>query len=243
MPSPSDVPGGLREAARVGAEFRVSTLSIGSLRVSQEPSHQLPADAVREALLSEDAVLDPRGIRIVGAGITGKLDLRHVCPTVGLALVGCAFDHDLVLDDARLPWLTLSGSVLPRLTANGLAVGANVNLDNGFTVEASSGDAVELSAAHIHGKAEPVRSTTREQVRVGPRRRPATRRRFVLPQGAFLCRQRGRRGHPEPLRSPHRRPELQRAIATKSTADCEIRIQVGLDSLRGRFTGQTGPVH
>ncbi|WP_219151752.1 hypothetical protein [Amycolatopsis sp. TNS106] len=41
---------------------------------------------------------------------------------------------------------------MPQLTANGLEVDAKVDLDRGFTVEAATGNAVELIAAHIHGK-------------------------------------------------------------------------------------------
>lgn len=85
--------------AQAGVEFRVSTLSIESLRVIQESSHQLPADKIRNALLSDDATMDPRGIRIFSARITGELDLRHVRPKVGLALSRCAFDRDLVRDE------------------------------------------------------------------------------------------------------------------------------------------------
>ncbi len=151
-PAPSNVPERLLEAARTGTDFRVSTLSIQSLRVSEQPGHHLPAGAVRDALLSDGKDLDPRGIRIVGARITGKLDLRHVAPRAGLALLGCTFDHAVALDDAHLPWLALTGSFLPHLSANGLEVDAKLDLDNGFTVETSTGNAVELIAAHVHGK-------------------------------------------------------------------------------------------
>ncbi|WP_152546745.1 hypothetical protein [Amycolatopsis orientalis] len=58
----------------------------------------------------------------------------------------------MALDDAHLPWLALTGSFLPHLSANGLEVDAKLDLDNGFTVETSTGNAVELIAAHVHGK-------------------------------------------------------------------------------------------
>ncbi|WP_410599685.1 hypothetical protein [Amycolatopsis sp. lyj-90] len=147
-----NAPGKLLEAARNGTEFRVSTLGTESLRVSQKPEHQLPAGAIREALLSGDQGLDPRGIRVVGARITGRLDLRHVHPDIGLALVGCAFDDELTIEEAHLPWLALTGSSMPRLAANGLEVDGKVDLDAGFTVVTTDGHAVKLIAAHIHGK-------------------------------------------------------------------------------------------
>ena len=96
---------------------------------------------------------DPRGLRIRAARITGALDLKHVHPAVGVALIDCAFDQVVELQDAYLPWLTLTGSRVPGLVADRLQTDGELKLDNGFSVEGNNERGiVRLVAAHIRGQ-------------------------------------------------------------------------------------------
>jgi hypothetical protein len=97
--------------------------------------------------------LDPLGVRLQGARITGTLDLTHVPAAVGIELRGCFFEHPVLLASARLPWLTLAGSHLSVLDGDGLQVDGDMLLGEGFTAtgEGTYG-AVRLFGAHIRGQ-------------------------------------------------------------------------------------------
>lgn len=88
------------------------------LDLSRRADNVVPADAIRELLRASD--LDPLGVRLTGARITGELDLEFVHATVPLLLDNCVFDERLSLFSAELPALSLDGSTLPSLDAEGL---------------------------------------------------------------------------------------------------------------------------
>jgi hypothetical protein len=97
--------------------------------------------------------LDPLGVRIHGARITGTLDLTHVPAAVGIELRGCYFERTVFLTSARLPWLTLSASHLQALDGDGLRVEGDVLLGDGFTATGQGEEgAVRLLGAHISGQ-------------------------------------------------------------------------------------------
>ncbi|WP_348955520.1 hypothetical protein [Amycolatopsis melonis] len=142
------------KAVRRGTEMVCSNLSVDALAVTQEPAHQMPARVIRRALLAATAgQADPRGLRIRGARITGQLDLTHAYPAIGLGLINCAFDQGIELQDAHLPWLSLTGSHVPQLIADRMQTDGVLKLDTGFHVVGShSRGAVCLVAAHIRGQ-------------------------------------------------------------------------------------------
>jgi hypothetical protein len=88
-----------------------------------------------------------------GARITGTLDLTHVHGAVGMELRGCSFDHRLLLEDAHLPWLALTGSCVPALDGDRLEVDDGLFLDEGFRAT-GHGEfcVVRLLRAHIAGQ-------------------------------------------------------------------------------------------
>src|SRR5205823_2737587 len=99
------------------------------LAISEDPGHVIRGEVLRELLLEHHKIaLDPRGLRLRGARVTGTLDLTHVQASVGMELRGCSVDHPLLLDNARLPWLTLSGSSVPALFGDRLQVDAGLFL-------------------------------------------------------------------------------------------------------------------
>ncbi|MEO7196271.1 MAG: hypothetical protein ABIZ05_15905 [Pseudonocardiaceae bacterium] len=144
----------LVDAVTSGCVLECSTLSTKQLGTTDNPRYTLRAELLRELVLGRGgARLDPLGVRVHGARITGTLDLTHVPAAVGIELRGCFFERAVLLVSARLPWLTLAGSHLLGLDCDGLHVDGDVLLGEGFTAT-GHGDygAVRLLGAHIRGQ-------------------------------------------------------------------------------------------
>ncbi|MGH3022312.1 MAG: hypothetical protein ACRDNI_01530 [Gaiellaceae bacterium] len=78
---------------------------------------------LRELCLDETAAgADPRGIRVSGAAVAGRLDLEYCELPFPLRLRACFFDTNPVLRYCRLRVLELDGCMLPSLDADGLHV-------------------------------------------------------------------------------------------------------------------------
>lgn len=88
------------------------------LDLSRRGNNVVPATAIRDLLRSGD--VDPRGLRVRGARITGRLDLSFVSTSTALRLDDCVFEEPLFLLDAELRALSLDGSTLPALHAENL---------------------------------------------------------------------------------------------------------------------------
>ena len=144
----------LADAVTSGWVVECSTLSPEQLGTTDNPRYTIRAELLRELVLGRDgARLDPLGVRLHGARITGTLDLTHVPAAVGLELRGCFFESAVLLVSARVPWLTLAGSHLPALDCDGLHVDGDVLLGEGFTATGEGDDgAVRLLGAHIRGQ-------------------------------------------------------------------------------------------
>jgi hypothetical protein len=144
----------LADAVTSGLVVECSTLSPEQLGTTDNPRYTIRAELLRKLVLGRDgARLDPLGVRLHGARITGTLDLTHVPAAVGLELRGCFFESAVLLVSARLPWLTLAGSHLPALDCDGLHVDGDVLLGEGFTATGEGDDgAVRLLGAHIRGQ-------------------------------------------------------------------------------------------
>ena len=132
---------------------------------------QIPAAALRAVLINRDLVVDPRGLRINGARITGPVDLKHVQFDRPLHLTTCRIDHYIVLTDSTLKELDLTGSRLTtlsldratvtgglladRLIAEGTVRAAGANIGeiqlNGATLTNPKGNALILDGATVTG--------------------------------------------------------------------------------------------
>ncbi|MEU3920092.1 hypothetical protein [Streptomyces sp. NPDC029004] len=107
--------------------------------------------AIRAILLSKDS-LDPRGIRLQGARVTGQLDLTDVRSAVPLKLEKCRFDEPVVLERAQLSTVSLRGSHLSGLQADGLHVDGDLSLKGLRATGTDQESVVRLRGAHITGR-------------------------------------------------------------------------------------------
>ncbi len=144
----------LVDAVTSGCVVECGKLSSEQLGRTDNPRYTVRAELLRELVLGRSgAPLDPLGVRVHGARITGTLDLTHVPAAVGLELRGCFFENVVLLVSARLPWLTLAGSYVPALDGDGIQVDGDVLLGDGF-IATGQGDcgAVRLLGARIRGQ-------------------------------------------------------------------------------------------
>ncbi|MFD9700495.1 hypothetical protein [Lentzea sp. NPDC059081] len=128
---------------------------------------EITGDEIRRRMIDHES-LDPGGLKIVGATITGQLDLSDVVAKRPLVLQDCKADQPVVLNRAQFSLLDLSGLAAPSLEARGLTVdhhlrlsgarltavdalhmriGGSVYLDEGFRAAGS----VTLSGSQIAG--------------------------------------------------------------------------------------------
>jgi hypothetical protein len=94
-------------------------------------------------------LVDPRGFRVHGASITGKLDLAYVVLPHSLSLTGCRIVDELDLTSVEAPFINLSETRLLFLNAESATVKGNMLLRG---VRAS--DTVRLASARIGGNLE-----------------------------------------------------------------------------------------
>jgi hypothetical protein len=139
-------------AVRQGRPLTCSALSPEQLARSSDLQHIIPADLLHDILRGRSGEnLDPHGVQLSAARITGELDLDSVECKVGLALRGCWLDQPMTARGARLPWLSLSGTHLPALFADRLQVAGSVDLDQLHVSGHRKDGAVRLYGAHING--------------------------------------------------------------------------------------------
>ena len=155
--SPSEISSrelALIDALGSGCVVEWSKLTVEQLAATDDPRYSVRAELLRELVLGRSGEpLDPLGVRLHGARITGTLDFTHVPAVVGLELRNCFFEHPVLLVSARLPWLTLAGSQLSVLDGDGLQVDGDVLLGDGFTATGDDDNgAVRLLGAHIKGQ-------------------------------------------------------------------------------------------
>ncbi|MFI6706834.1 hypothetical protein ACIBF7_10405 [Nonomuraea sp. NPDC050478] len=129
------------------------------VRASRGEELVVDADLVRKVCRREPAEIDPRGLVIEGARITGGLDLTGMAVTFPLRFVRCVFDEPLDLDGADLHLLALDGCAVPGLLANGLRVRRDLDLsrsritgDLRTPASTSSTAAVWLCESEIGGR-------------------------------------------------------------------------------------------
>ena len=106
------------------------------------------ADLIRWLCVDRDAktAVDPRGIQIYAARITGPLDLSFVSVPFPLRLRRCCFTHNVNLTSTDLPTLILAGSRVQSVIADGINAKV-VFLGDRFSAEGT----VLLRGAQIGG--------------------------------------------------------------------------------------------
>jgi hypothetical protein len=110
---------------------------------------EIRAEVIRWLCVDAEARtrVDPRGIRAIGAKVTGEFDLSFARVPFPLLLVRCRLTHDADLISAEIPLLALPGTWVKSVTADGAKVKGNVFLTDGFSAEGE----VRLLAAQIGG--------------------------------------------------------------------------------------------
>jgi sRNA-binding regulator protein Hfq len=131
-----------------GTEADCSDLGGGSDPEKPEkwPARNVRADLIRWLCVDREAreQIDPRGIQIRGARITGGLDLSFTNVLFPLGIFGCRLGRPLNLQWAKMPALSLEGSWTGAIFADGLKLEGSLFLRNGFHAE---GEVVLLDAA------------------------------------------------------------------------------------------------
>lgn len=119
------------------------------LNLTGRSVREIRAEVVRDVLLGRIASEpDPRGLRLRGAVVVGRLDLDGMRTAVRLRMRGCTFTGGLWLRGASLPLVDLGGSTLAGLLADDAVVDGSVLLWQSFTVTGL----VSLVGARIGGK-------------------------------------------------------------------------------------------
>ncbi len=113
------------------------------------PDRQIRAGLIRWLCVHREAKkrVDPKGIQVLGAKITGALDLSFVIVPFPLALWRCHLMDDANLRNVEIPGINLEGTWVSSISADGAKVKAGVFLRNGFRAEGE----VRLPGARIEG--------------------------------------------------------------------------------------------
>ncbi|SIO31636.1 hypothetical protein [Vannielia litorea] len=140
------------------AEEKLLAACAGPDRVTLGDGMLPPADAgeavsLRAALLRElllglpDHPVNPKGLRLRGARISGALDLQGTDCPLDITLSACRIDGEMNLVNAALRGLHLSGCTLRAITADNARFSGSVYLRGESRVEGEIG----LSGARIGG--------------------------------------------------------------------------------------------
>ncbi|MBP1054453.1 hypothetical protein J6397_30375 [Rhodococcus qingshengii] len=153
----------LREAARTGDPLDLAA-DLASESPDRNPAHgqawgterQIPAAALRAVLIDHALAVDPHGLRINGAWITGPVDLAHLLFEHPLHLRGCGFERGIDLSSSSLTELNLAGSHIISLNLEQAAITGNLIACDGFTTQgevralcASVGGQIDLTGATL----------------------------------------------------------------------------------------------
>jgi len=96
----------------------------------------------------DDWRLHPHGLQLVGARITGALNLEFAQIPAQVLFIACSFDAPPNFDGASLPLLMFRNCNLPGLSAQRIIINSNFYLDSGF---AATG-AVDINYSTIAGQ-------------------------------------------------------------------------------------------
>jgi hypothetical protein len=105
------------------------------------------------------AAIDPCGIRVCAAKITGKLDLSYVSAAFPLSFDRCVFGENADFSYLKTPGLSFTGSHMKAVAADGATVGGDLSFDEGFISEGG----VRMLTAQIGANLECNAGTFRNQ--------------------------------------------------------------------------------
>jgi hypothetical protein len=124
------------------SEFAVAGTSADPADPSNDPAHASEWDAerairaslIRWLCVDPDAVrmVDPRGLRILGARITGPLDLSYVQLRFPIVFRNCAISERIDLTALTIPALDLDGSYTGEIEAPNISVRDDLSMGHGF---------------------------------------------------------------------------------------------------------------
>ena len=129
------------------------------LNLTGRPDRAVRADVLRDVLLGRiGSDHDPRGLRLRGVTVVGRLDLDGIRTPVRMRMRGCQLPDGLWLRGASVPLLDLGGSTLAGFAADDLVAEGSVLLWRDFRstgpvslVGARIGGKVDLSGARLDG--------------------------------------------------------------------------------------------
>jgi len=116
---------------------------------SWSSDREIHAELIRWLCVDAEAAkkVDPKGLRVYAAKVTGKLDLSFASVPFPLGLFRCRLTEDADLTSVQVPALNLAGSRTRSIKADGARVTGDVFLRKKFTAEG----AVRLLGAQIGG--------------------------------------------------------------------------------------------
>jgi len=149
---PSQAEEALIKACRAGEPCILSTT---------RPTSGTDANTIRARLLrllilggTTECGVHERGVTVVGAWVTDSLDLAYCTARGQTALDACHFFERTTFTSAKLNLLSLEGSHIPGLFAQGMEVSSSVFLRN-----LTATGTVDLNAAKIGGQLDCTRAT------------------------------------------------------------------------------------
>jgi hypothetical protein len=119
-----------------------------ALRYRADTARTVRGELVRWVLTEPSVLeaLDPGGFGLRGARVVGPINLAGLNIPVRLSFVGCGLDGPLMISDARMPTLTLDGSVCRRILGDRVHVTGTLKLSKLHAV-----GRISLAAATIDG--------------------------------------------------------------------------------------------
>src|SRR5258708_4748974 len=117
-----------------------------------DSNREIRADLIRWICVNRDvaAKVDPRGICVYAAKITGGLDLSYTSVTFPLGFNLCSCGEETKFQYLKAPELDLAGSHMRAINLDGVNIAGDLYLDEGFHCTGG----VRLLTAQIGGSLE-----------------------------------------------------------------------------------------
>jgi len=123
-------------------EFAVAGISANPADPSNDPAHadnwdaqrNIRAGLIRWMNVDPDAIrlIDPQGIRVLGARIAGPLDLSQVRVPFAITLRNCSIPATMELSSTEIPSLSLRGSSTGSIHGAAIEVAGVLDLSRGY---------------------------------------------------------------------------------------------------------------
>ncbi|MDN4609612.1 hypothetical protein [Arthrobacter burdickii] len=134
---------------------------------------RLSATLIRDVLFTPEVSVDPQGLRIRGAFITGRIDFSYATLPCRIEFDRCSFEDAPIFDNASLIELSFNNSILPGLSVSSTTIKGGLYLEDalceggcwlsslrtgtlslyGASISNSDGEALDLDRAVVDGNA------------------------------------------------------------------------------------------